>query len=155
MWVLLLQTSGEHRVQHMKRQMKGYNTQQRRRQQRPLLVISVLLTCYSWHTTAADPYSRPNQPRASTREYAVVGATDAPIPMNDLVRPFEELVATRGVACDGNGNALVGTLDVTVIVAGVRIAVANVGDGGKTNNVCEGVADTEDRDGIDCEGKAI
>ena len=75
--------------------------------------------------------------------------------MNDLVRPFEELVATWGVACDGNGNALVCTLDVTVIVDGVRIAVAIVGDGGKTNNVCEGAADTEDRGGVDCEGKTI
>ena len=124
--------------------MKGYYTQQRRlaaTSSRHLFYERVTVD-----TTAAEPFSRPTQPRASTREYAVVGAMDAPTPMNDLVRPFEELVATRGVACDGKGNALVYTLDVTVMVAGVRIAVAIVGDGGKTNNVCEGVTDAGGRE---------
>lgn len=32
-------------------------------------------------------YSNPTQPRASTREYAVVGATEVPTPMKDLKRP--------------------------------------------------------------------
>lgn len=32
-------------------------------------------------------YSNPTHPRASTREYAVVGATEVPTPMKDLIRP--------------------------------------------------------------------
>jgi hypothetical protein len=35
----------------------------------------------------SDIYSNPTQPRASTREYAVVGATEVPTPMKDLIRP--------------------------------------------------------------------
>lgn len=36
---------------------------------------------------ASVVYSNPTQPRASTREYAVVGATEVPTPMKDLKRP--------------------------------------------------------------------
>lgn len=97
----------------------------------------------------ATAYSKPTQPLASTRECAVVGAADEPTPMNDIVRPLEEAIATRGVACDGKGYAL-GTLDVTVMVAGVRAAVVTVGEGGKTKRVC--VADIEVR-GVVFEGK--
>lgn len=70
--------------------------------------------------------------------------------MNDIVRPLEEAIATRGVTCDGKGYALGCTLDVTVMVAGVRVAVVTVGDGGKTKRVC--VADNKVR-GVVLEGK--
>lgn len=70
--------------------------------------------------------------------------------MNDIVRPLEEAIATRGVACDGKGYALGCALDVIVMVAGVRVAVVTVGDGGNTKSVW--VADIKVR-GVVLEGK--
>ena len=64
-----------------------------------------------------------------------MGVTGAARPMNDLRRPSPLNVATRGVDSVGKGNEF----DVSVSVDGVRV-VARVGDGGKTNSVCEGVA---------------
>lgn len=63
---------------------------------------------------------------------------DGLTPMNDLVRPFNEVVVTRGVVtCDGKGNMFVCTFDITVTVevAGVRAVLLTVGDGGNTNRV--------------------
>jgi len=70
-------------------------------------------------------------------EKAVVGVGMLPRPMNDLVRPPWDLkVDTLGVDKLGKGTTPV-KLDVSVIVDGVR--VVNVGEGGNTNSVCEGV----------------
>ena len=58
--------------------------------------------------------------------------------MNDLFRPpCVRKVEILGVLKLGNGRV---EFDVSVMVDGVCI-VARVGEGGKTNNVCEGVAD--------------
>jgi len=84
-------------------------------------------------------YSRPTYPRASTFENATVGVGSAPKPMKDLVLPLDLKVETRGVDRVGNGTAS----DVNVIVEGVRVRVVKVGEGGKTNNVCEGVEAAE------------
>lgn len=81
----------------------------------------------------------------------MVGTADEPTPMNDIVRPLEEAIATRGVACDGKGYVLGCTLDVMVMVAGVRVAAVTVGDGGKTKRVWD--ADVKVR-GLVLEGKA-
>jgi len=61
--------------------------------------------------------------------------------MKDLVRPCALKLDTRGVDKLGNGS---GPL-LSVIVEGVRLAVArpDVGDGGKTKRVCEGVESPE------------
>lgn len=81
-------------------------------------------------------YPRPTYPRASTFENATVGVGTPPKPMKDLVLPLDWKVETRGVDRLGNGTAP-GKSDVNVIVEGVR--VVKDGEGGKTNNVCEGV----------------
>jgi hypothetical protein len=59
--------------------------------------------------------------------------------MKDLVLPLDLKVETRGVDRLGNGTAS----DVNVIVEGVRVRAVKVGEGGKTNNVCEGVKAAE------------
>lgn len=56
--------------------------------------------------------------------------------MKDLLLPFFWSLDTRGVAEDGNGTGKL--FDVSVIADGVR--AVSVGEGGKTNSVCEGVA---------------
>jgi len=84
-------------------------------------------------------YPRPTYPRASTFENATVGVGCASKPMKDLVLPLDLKVETRGVDRLGNGTAP----DVNVIVEGVRACVVKVGEGGKTNNVCEGVEAAE------------
>lgn len=61
-------------------------------------------------------------------------------PMNERVRPSARKLDIRGVLSDGNGTGPE-TLEVRVIVDGVR--VVSVGEGGKTNNVCEGVETCE------------
>jgi hypothetical protein len=81
-------------------------------------------------------YSNPTQPRASTREQAVVGLGAAPSPMNDLVRPCARNVETRGVDRLGKATGMF-KLEVRVMVDGVR--VVRVGEGGNTNSVWEGV----------------
>jgi len=58
--------------------------------------------------------------------------------MKDRVRPFEWKVDTRGVDRLGNGTGPA-RLDVNVMVEGVR--VVKVGEGGKTNKVCDGAAE--------------
>lgn len=78
----------------------------------------------------------PMYPRASTFENATVGVGSVPNPMNDRVLPFDWKVETRGVDRLGKGTAP-GKFDVSVIVEGVR--VVKLGEGGKTNKVCEGV----------------
>lgn len=83
---------------------------------------------------------RPTWPRTSTFEKATVGVGGAPNPMNDRVRPLERKVDTRGVDKLGKGTGPT-TFDISVIVEGVR--VVSVGDGGKTNSVCEGVETME------------
>lgn len=57
--------------------------------------------------------------------------------MKDLVRPCALKLDTRGVDRLGNGTGAL----LSVIVEGVRLAVArvDVGDGGKTKSVWEGV----------------
>lgn len=55
--------------------------------------------------------------------------------MNDFLRPSNLYVDTRGVDMHGNGYAF----EVIISVEGVRV-IARVGEGGKTNSVCEGVA---------------
>lgn len=60
--------------------------------------------------------------------------------MKDRVLPLDRKVETRGVETLGNVTAP-GKLDVKVIVEGVR--VFKVGEGGKTNSVCEGVEAAE------------
>jgi len=80
-------------------------------------------------------YPRPTYPLASTFENATVGVGSEPKPMKDLVLPLDLKVDTRGVDRLGNGTAS----DVNVIVEGLRVRVAKVGEGGKTNKVCEGV----------------
>ena len=81
-------------------------------------------------------YLRSTYPRASTFENATVGVGGAPKPMKDRVLPLDLKVETRGVGILGNGTAPE-KLDVNVIVEGVR--VVKLGEGGKTNKVCEGV----------------
>lgn len=66
----------------------------------------------------------------------MVGVAGAPKPMKDLRRPSVLKVATRGVTVVGKGND---AFDMSVIVEGVR--EETVGEGGKTNSVCEGVAE--------------
>ena len=78
----------------------------------------------------------PTHPRASTREHAVVGVASDPTPINDRRRPSVLKDATRGV---GAGDLRNDELEVRVIVDGVR--AERVGEGGKTNSVCAGVAD--------------
>jgi hypothetical protein len=78
--------------------------------------------------------SWPNQPRASTREHAVVGVAGTPSATNERVRPWRFSVAMRGVAIVGNGTCW--RFDMSVIVLGVReVLGAFVGDGGKTKSV--------------------
>ena len=84
-------------------------------------------------------YPRATYPRASTFENATVGVGGAPKSMKDLVLPLDLKVETRGVDRLRNGTAP----DVNVIVEGVRVHVVRVGEGGKTNNVCEGVEAAE------------
>lgn len=84
-------------------------------------------------------YLRPMYPHASTFENATVGVGGVPKLMKDLVLPLDLKVETRGVDRLGNGTAS----DVNVIVEGVRVRVVKVGEGGKTNKVCEGVEATE------------
>jgi len=74
--------------------------------------------------------SKPTQPRASTREHAVVATGSAPMPMNDLVLPCVRKVETRGVRTAG---MLALTCEVSVMVDGVRFA--RVGEGGNTKSV--------------------
>ncbi len=62
------------------------------------------------------------------------------MPMNDRRRPSVLKVDNRGVAMAGKGN---NEFDVRVIVEGVR--ASSVGEGGNTNNVCEGFADSGTR----------
>src|SRR5215472_6470208 len=82
--------------------------------------------------------SIPTQPRASTREHAVVGIDCTSIPINDLVLPWlPRKVETRGVRTEGKGTATF-RLDVRVMVDGVW--VARLGDGGNTKSVWKGVA---------------
>jgi hypothetical protein len=83
----------------------------------------------------------PTHPRTSTREKAVVGAAGA---MKDRGRPRDPLIDKRGVF--RLGNARVFTLGVRIIVEGAALGRAS-GEGGKTNNVCDGV-------GSGCEGAA-
>ena len=78
-------------------------------------------------------------PRASTFENATVGVGDVPKLIKDLVLPLDLKVDTRGVDRLGNGT----TPGVNVIVEGVRVCAEKVGEGGKTNNVCEGVEAAE------------
>jgi len=79
--------------------------------------------------------SKPTYPRASTFENAVVGVTGVPTPMNERVRPCSRKLETLGVLAPKNG---IGELILdNVMVDGVLVVV--VGDGGNTNNVCEGV----------------
>lgn len=59
--------------------------------------------------------------------------------MKDFRRPSDLYVDTRGVDIHGNGYAF----DVIISVEGVRV-IARVGEGGKTNSVCEGVAGIAD-----------
>jgi hypothetical protein len=79
--------------------------------------------------------SKPTYPRASTFENAVVGVTGGPTPMNERVRPCNRKVDTLGVAAVKKGIREF-ILD-NVMVDGVLVVV--VGEGGNTNNVCEGV----------------
>jgi hypothetical protein len=53
--------------------------------------------------------------------------------MKERVRPYARKVDMRGVDTDGKGVGV-----VSVMAEGVRVFVF-VGDGGKTNSVCEGV----------------
>lgn len=65
-----------------------------------------------------------------------MGVGGTPRPINERVRPSARKLDIRGVVSDGNGTGPE-MLEVRVIVDGVR--VVSVGEGGKTNNVCEGV----------------
>lgn len=85
-------------------------------------------------------YSNPKNPRASTLEKAVVGVGGAPSPINERVRPCDRNVETRGVDEVGNGTEPF-MLEVRVMAEGVR--VVNVGDGGNTKSVWDGVAKPE------------
>jgi len=89
-------------------------------------------------------------PLTSTFENATVGVGGAPRPMNDLVLPvrLDLNVDTLGVDKLGNGTGFAGfDVSINVVVDGVRAAsdgVARavdmeVGEGGKTKSVCEGV----------------
>lgn len=81
--------------------------------------------------------SCPNQPRASTREHAVVGVEGRPSATYDRLRPWSSAVATRGGATTGKGTCC--RLDMRVMVLGVREGAGTFfGDGGKTNSVCDG-----------------
>jgi len=82
---------------------------------------------------ARQTYFIPTHPRTSTREKAVVGVAGA---MKDWGRPRDPLLNKRGVFM--LGNARVFTLGVRIIVEGVALGRA-LGEGGKTNNVCDGV----------------
>jgi hypothetical protein len=77
----------------------------------------------------------PKNPRASTRELAVVGVGGTPRATNERVRPWRFSVATRGGDMHGNGTD--GPDEVSISVAGVRVE-ALLGDGGKTKSVCDG-----------------
>jgi hypothetical protein len=78
-------------------------------------------------------YFIPTHPRTSTREKAVVGAAGA---TKDLGRPRDPLIDRRGVFRHGNARLL--TLGVRIIVEGAALGRA-LGEGGKTNSVCDGV----------------
>lgn len=71
----------------------------------------------------------------------VVGVGGGPSPIYERVRPCERKVDTRGVENEGKGICPL-IVEVNVIVDGVR--VVSVGEGGKTNKVCEGVEATEE-----------
>lgn len=67
----------------------------------------------------------------------MVGVAGAPRPRKDLGRPFDLIFDARGVVADG-GTAS----EFEVRVSSVQGVVhESVGDGGKTNRVCAGVAD--------------
>jgi hypothetical protein len=78
-----------------------------------------------------------------------VGVGTLPMPMNDRVLPCVLNVETRGVDKLGNGTGAA-RLEVSVIVDGVLLAVArvDVGDGGKTKSVCDGVETDDEWSGI-------
>lgn len=78
-------------------------------------------------------YFAPTHPRTSTREKAVVGVAGA---IKDWGRPRDPLLNKRGIFM--LGNARVFTLGVRIIVEGAALGRA-LGEGGKTNNVCDGV----------------
>lgn len=82
---------------------------------------------------ARQTYFIPTHPRTSTREKAVVGAAEA---KSDWGRPRDPLLNKRGVFM--LGKASVFTLGVRIIVEGAALSRAS-GEGGKTNNVCDGV----------------
>jgi len=82
---------------------------------------------------ARQSYFIPTHPRTSTREKAVVGAAGA---TNDWGRPRDPLLNKRGVFMHGKARVL--TLGVRIIVEGAALRRA-LGEGGKTNNVCDGV----------------
>ena len=77
----------------------------------------------------------PTHPRASTRENAVVGVAET---VREFGRPRDPLLSKRGVFM--LGNARVFTLGVRIIVEGAALGrVLGEGEGGKTNNVWDGV----------------
>ena len=78
-------------------------------------------------------YFIPTHPRASTREKAVVGVAGA---TKDCVRPRDPLLSKRGVFMLGKAKMF--TFGVRIIIEGAALRRA-VGEGGKTNNVCDGV----------------
>lgn len=88
----------------------------------------------------------PTHPRASTSEQAVVGVGGTESPMKERRRPSFLKEDTRGVGAPANGIGLF-RLDVTVTICGA--CDLRVGDGGKTNKVCEGVETAEDWDSCD------
>jgi hypothetical protein len=96
--------------------------------------------CGSGRIMIWDYESWPNQPRASTREHAVVGVGGTPRVTNERVRPWRCSVATRGEATVGKGICC--RFDMSVMVLGVRDGVdMSCGEGGKTNSVCDGPED--------------
>jgi hypothetical protein len=56
--------------------------------------------------------------------------------MKDLGRPRDPLIDRRGIFMLGNAREF--TLGVRIIVEGAALGRA-LGEGGKTNNVCDGV----------------
>lgn len=98
--------------------------------------------CMAWARTYLP--RPPNQPRASTREEAIVGVDGGGRPIKDRRRPSALNDETRGVAEGGKGNE---AFDVSVMVEGVR--VERVGEGGKTKSVWDGVDTAEVSFGLD------